>query len=266
MKLLIAAALAGTALSASAAPQMAAPSGLGGCYARLPGGGPAPMGAGGVWTLERGTGPGAIWRFQEGPGSRGPGPGWAAVDCVTGAPEGGSMHAGRHAPPMGPLVQGPPPPVMVPSEPLRERRAIIIRPAPHGHAQPLPPMAEAPAPRHPPIVRHGPRVAPPMAHHPLPPTVEHGPHQAPPPPMAHHAPPPAFPPMTGPAPHHVMPPMAHHAPPHGFPPMAHGPMHAAPMPEPAFAAPPPFPPQPVPAAAPPRWFGDRYLTWAGKPY
>jgi hypothetical protein len=56
------------------------------------------------------------------------------------------------------------------------------------------------------------------------------------------------------------------------PPMHPGPHHGGPGPQPFFVpAPgphghlfhvaPPLPPQPI---ARPRWFGDRYLNWAGK--
>jgi len=132
MKLLVAAALVGAALSATAAaaqPRAALPdfptdAQPGRCYARLPVGGPAPAGPGGqrVWTVEKGAGPTAVWRFDQrpAPGAAGfvGGLDWAEVDCATGQPLGPVRAAGAPlAPPPPPATsyaEGPPPPPMAP--------------------------------------------------------------------------------------------------------------------------------------------------------
>ncbi|HEX8568648.1 MAG TPA: hypothetical protein VF699_01815 [Caulobacteraceae bacterium] len=101
---------------------------------------------------------------------------------------------------------------------------LVIPPPPPVHVPPPPPVVEPPLPE-------GPHHAP--FHHPLPPH-EGGPmHQAGP--------------MHGPGPQgpHVFLFERHHA--EGAGAQFHGP-----------------PPPPPPLASPPRWFGDRYLHWAGK--
>ena len=253
MKLLFAATFAAAGLLATAAsagqhqpgpmrgpgalPDFPAYAQPGECYARVPLGGGQPLVSDGqrVWTIERGTGPGAVWRFDQRPvtGTTGAaGLDWARVDCNTGAPLGGMAQA---APPPPPLAAAPP------ARPLPHPAP----PPPEVYAEgPPPPPLSQPLPQ--PLVRPMPG---PFAHGPMP----HGvmPHQPP-----HHAMP-----APVPAPPAIMVPIT--AP---FGPFANGPSPLAPH---VFAPPPMFQPAPQPYAhalppVGPRWFGDRYLTWAGK--
>jgi len=124
--------------------------------------------------------------------------------------------------------------------------AILAEAPPPPPAPPAPPQAPAP---------HGPMQHRQMHGGPMMQAPQH------PGPMVHGAPPPQGPMMHGPM-HHgplahaPMAPQAHFAPPPMQPPH-HGPYAGGPMP-------PPVEPAYLPPPAPPRWFGDRFLTWAGK--
>jgi hypothetical protein len=206
------------------------------CWTRVPAGSGASMGAAPagqpVWTLKRGHGPEAVWQFDRRPtdgrmagGFDGPYT-WVRVACSAGD------RAYAEAPPaMLPVPPAPP---------------MVHAPAPHGH-----PGAMHQAPMH-----HG--QADGMQHGQMQQGHMHQGHM-------HHdhmrhghthdehvrrgeaqqGPRQHGPMMHGPMMHGPM-----HQPPHG--PYAGAPM--PPMMEPAYAPPP----------SPPRWFGDRMLTWAGK--
>ena len=207
------------------------------CWARAPigelAGAPADAPAQQVWTLKRGHGPEAVWRFDVRP-----------------APDRGvALEPGSDGPYQWVRV------ACHPGEAMAEARP------PHG-AHPMPA-----GPRHPEGMRHheGMQHHEGMSHHEgmkhhegmehgrraeagAPPHAMHGPrpqarafvfHRRLPPPPGFDAPPPGF---DGPPPGFDGPPPGFQGPP---PPMA-------------FAAPQPYPEQP------PRWFGDRFLTWSGK--
>ena len=98
---------------------------------------------------------------------------------------------------------------------------------------------------------------------PLPPLASPPPPAPPPPPsppLPRHEPPAAHPHHAAPF-HHPLPPV-HAAPPARRPEVFFFPAPGPVGPEPQFGAFPPPPPPPL--ASPPRWFGDRYLHWAGK--
>ena len=192
-----------------------------------------------VWTLKRGHGPEAVWRFERRPAemagpARFQGPyEWVRVAC---GPHDGKKYA-----------DGPPPPPPPPPPPGLDS-PVMDAPPPHHGPMPHP----QPQPGHGAMAHHGPmgHAAP---HHAMP-------HAQPMPPMGHH-----------PMPHPPMPPMAHHPMPPGHGPMMRPMPGMHPMPHPPgfAAAPPPFhgpfaPPAYAPPPQPPRWFGDRFLTWSGK--
>lgn len=244
MKLLFAATFAAAGLLATAAsaehqrpgppqgvrglPDFPAYAQPGECYARIPAGGGQPLVSDGqrVWTIERGTGPGAVWRFDQRPvtGTTGA----AGLDWARVDCRTGAPLPGMAAapPPMAQAAPPAPPPAQA-----------------YAEAPPPPPPVQAPLPQ--PLVRPMPG---PYAHGPMP----HGvmPHQPP---------------------HHAMPAPMPPGPQMGRPPAPFGLYAMGPQPPmtPHVSAPPPmFQPAPQPYAYPhlelPRFFGDRYLTWAGK--
>ena len=222
------------------------------CWTRVPAGSGAPMGVAPagqpVWTLKRGHGPEAVWQFDRRPGDGAMGRGfegpyeWVRVAC---SPADRAFAEAPPAPPMPPVPPEPP---------------MVHAPAPHGHAGAMHqgPMQHGP-------MQHGPGHQGGMPHgqmqhgemhremherHMQQGQMQHG-----------HTQQHGYAQQHG---HMQHGPMMHgpmHQPPHGgmaMGPLApHGAYAGAPMPpmmEPAYAPPP----------SPPRWFGDRMLTWAGK--
>ena len=220
----------------------------GACYARTRGEGPSAPDGPGVWTLKRGHGPEAVWSYSEpaaGPHASASGYRWVRVLCKDGmTPYGGPGHAHAGpatgttgaglAPPPPMAAPPPPPPHVVEVRPHGSDRMIEVRPhrTPHAGQHAAPHGGRHAQPR---VVERPPHAPP-----------HHGAHAAP-----HHAIPFAHAPMEGP------PPAVHFFTP-AHPPM-HPPMHG-PM-GPHYGGPPTPPP---PMVSPPRWFGDRYLHWAGK--
>ena len=277
-------------------PQHAQP---GECWTRTPVAGaplaahPGPPAGSGqaVWTLKRGHGPEAVWRYSE-RSSSGPqlmprgagGYDWVRVDCN--APGPGFRPQIAEVPP-APLMAPPPAPPIV-------QGAAGAHEGPHGfghtpgdghahwqhhaqahgpggayaHAAPPPAPLPAPLPVPPPAYGardehegpHGYGHAPGDGHahwqhhgqahgseyrHGQPGAYAHG--------APHPLPPQQGLPVFGPPP----PPFGPYGPPMAHHPMGPGPFmgHHGHLPPHPVAAPPP---------AQPRWFGDRYLSWAGK--
>ena len=201
----------------------------GACYARIRGEGPAAEGPA-VWTLKRGHGPEAVWSYSE-PGSSAPhasGYRWVRVLCKDGMTpfQGAHAHAGGHTGTTGAGLE-PLPPLAAPPPPPPH----VVEVRPHGHGPHVADVRPDGPDQRVIVIRPrghahpGPQHEGPPPPHAMP--FAHGPMVEPPPPGPH---------FSGPPPHIEM-----------HPPM--GPHHAGP---------------PMPPPVQPRWFGDRYLHWAGK--